>query len=138
MKPSRIAVMALAVAALLVLPVPGLASSKPTVYYARELAKRSTCDHTGISGPTGKVTLFVYAPRAKRPARFALSCKRAIAVGRAGRRYMFSRLRKSYGKTFSVQGTTYKVEEFIFLAASGPSPGFVGADTVVAAQYPTG
>ena len=134
----RFILLGLAVAGLLMIPALALASNKPTVYYASKLSKKTTCDSTGISGPTGKVTLFVYALKGKHPSRSAVSCRRAIAVARAGKNYMFSNLRKSYGKTFSVQGTSYKVEEFIFVAASGPSPGFVGADTVVAAQYPSG
>jgi hypothetical protein len=51
---------------------------------------------------------------------------------------MFAQLRESYGRTFSGGGSLYKVEKFIFPAASGHSPGFVGANTVVAAQNPSG
>ena len=138
MKACRLGVMILAVIGLLVLPALGLAGSKPSVYLASELSKQTTCKNTGISGPTGKVQLFVYALKRKHPSKSATSCSRAIAVGKAGKKYMFSNLQKSYGKTFSVDGTTYKVEEFIFVGASGPSPGFVGADTVVAASYPSG
>ncbi len=130
--------MALVVIGMLVLPALALTASKPTVYYQSGLSKKAACKSTGISGPTGRVQLFVYALKQKRPSKSAISCKRAIAVGKAGRRYMFAQLNKSYGKTFSVQGTKYRVEQFIFVAASGPAPGFVGAGTVVAAQYASG
>ncbi len=138
MKSFRSAVTAIVVAGTLVVPALGLATSKPTVYYASQLSKRAACKNTGISGPTGKVQLFVYAVKGKRPSNSAVSCQRAIAVGKAGTKYMFARLGKSYGKTFSVKGTRYGVEEFIFVAASGPALGFVGAGTVIAAQYPSG
>ncbi len=138
MKLCRVTFVSLALTGLLTIPALASASTKPTVYYASKLSKKTTCTNTGISVPTGKVTLFIYARKGKHPATTAVSCRRAIAVGKAGKKYMASNLRKSYGKTFSVRGTTYKVEEFIFVAASGPSPGFVGADTVVAAQYPSG
>ena len=138
MKAFRFAVTTLVVAGMLVVPSLGLATGKPTVYYANVLSKRATCKNTGIYGPTGKVQLFVYALKGKRPSKAAVSCQRAIAVGKAGTKYMFARLGKSYGKTFSVKGTRYGVQEFIFVAASGPAPGFVGAGTVVAAQYPSG
>lgn len=134
----RSALIALVGAALLLLPAAGLASSKPTVYYAYKLSRKAACRNTGISGPTGKVQLFVYVQKGKHPSKSAASCSRAIAVGKAGKKYMFSKLSKSYGKTFSVKGTKYKVEEFIFVGASGPAPAFVGADTVIAASYPSG
>lgn len=137
-KPPRVVASILAVAGLLTIPALALAGNGPTVYYASELAKKTRCTNTGISVPTGKVTLFVYAVEGMHPSKAALSCTRAIAVGRAGRKYISSNLRASYGKTFSVQGTTYTVEEFVFVAASGPAPAFVGAGTVVAAQYASG
>ncbi len=93
---------------------------------------------TGISGPTGSVRLYVYALKGKQPSHSAVSCGRAIAVGKAGKKYMFANLSKSYGKTFTVQGAKYTVEEFIFVGGSGPAPGFVGAGTVVAASYASG
>ena len=133
----RVAVFSLGVAGLLMIPALAL-GGKPVVYHASQLTKKATCRHTGIAGPTGKVTLFVYALKGKHPTMAAVSCKRAIAVGKGGKKYMFANLSKSYGTTFSVAGTKYKVEEFIFRAASGPAPGFVGAGTVVAAHYPSG
>lgn len=138
MKLRRFTFASLAIAGLLTIPALALAGTKPTVYHAGKLSKKTTCTRTGISGPTGKVRLFVYALKGQHPAKAAVSCTRAIAVAKAGKKYMFSNLRKSYGETFSVRGTTYKVEEFIFVGASGPSPGFVGAHAVVAAQYPSG
>ena len=138
MKLRRFTFASLAIAGLLTIPAFALAGTKPTVYQASKLSKKTTCANTGISGPTGKVGLFVYALKGEHPAQAAVSCARAIAVAKAGKKYMFSNLRKSYGKQFAVLGTTYKVEEFVFVGASGPSPGFVGAGTVVAAQYPSG
>ena len=138
MKLRRFTLASLAIAGLLTIPACALAGGKLAVYHASKLSKKTTCANTGISGPTGKVTLFVYALKREHPAKAALSCTRAIAVAKAGKKYMFSSLGKSYGKTFAVLGVTYKVEEFIFVGASGPSPGFVGAGTVVAAQYPSG
>jgi hypothetical protein len=136
-KAFRYAATSLAVAGLLV-PAIAMAGSKPTAYLATQLSKQSTCKNTGISGPTGKVELFVYALTGKHPSKTAVSCSRAVAVAKAGKKYMFANLSKSYGKTFSVAGTKYKVEEFIFAGASGPAPGFVGANTVVAALYASG
>jgi hypothetical protein len=134
----RCAVIGLAMTGLFVVPSLGLASSKPTVYYASALSKKTTCKKTGISGPTGAVQLSVYALKGKHPSKSAVACSRAIAVAKAGKKYMFANLSKSYGKTFSVQGTGYQVEEFIFVGAAGPSPGFVGAGTVIAASYASG
>jgi hypothetical protein len=136
-KAFRSAVISLAVVGLVV-PTVALASGKPTPYYASQLSKKTTCKNTGITGPTGKVQLFVYALKGKSPSKAAVSCSRAVAVAKAGKKYMFANLSKSYGKTFSVSGTTYKVEEFLFVGAAGPAPGFVGAGTVIAALYPSG
>lgn len=138
MKGLRTAVIGLAVAGWLLVPALGLAAKRPTIYYASQLHKRSTCNHTGISGPTGPVQMLVYALKAKNPSKGAVSCRRAIAVGKAGKKYMFANLSRSYGKTFSVKGTRYQVEMFISVGASGPAPAFVGAGTVVAAQYASG
>lgn len=138
MKLFRSVAMILALAGLLAVPGLGLASSKTITYFASQLSKKATCKNTGISGPTGGVKLFVYALKGKHPSKSAVSCSRAIAVGKAGKKYMFSNLPKSYGKIFLVKGTKYQVERFIFVGASGPSPGFVGAGTVVAASYPSG
>jgi hypothetical protein len=138
MSARRSMVLGLVVAGLLIVPALALAGGKPTVYFASTLHKEATCSNTGITGPTGKVTLYVYALKGKHPAAAAVSCRRAIAVGKAGRKYMFAALGKSFGLTFPVEGASYKVEEFIFPAASGPAPGFVGADTVVAAQFASG
>lgn len=138
MKSRRLVSTTLGIAVALLIPVLALAGVKPIVYHASKLTRVTACTHTGISGPTGKVTLFVYASRGTHPAGSATTCARAIAVGKAGKSYMFANLGKSYGKTFTAQHMRYKVEEFVFIAASGPSPAFVGAGTVVAAQYASG
>ena len=137
MKALRVVVIGLSLAGLLAAAPAGSASSTQTLY-ASQLSKKTTCQNTGISGPTGKVELFVYALKGKHPSSSAVSCTRAIAVGKAGKKYMFANLSKSYGKTFKVQGTTYNVQEFIFVGGSGPAPGFVGANTAVAASYASG
>jgi hypothetical protein len=137
MKGFRVAVIGVAAGAVFAVAPSALASSKP-VFYASQLSKKASCNNTGISGPTGSVQLSVYAQKGKHPSKSAVSCSRAIAVGKAGKKYMFANLSKSYGKTFKVQGTTYTVDEFIFVGASGPAPGFVGDDTVIAASYASG
>lgn len=136
--PRRLTLFSGLMAGLLVSPAVGLAGGKPVVYHASHLTNKATCRHTGISGPTGNVVLFVYIVRRSHPAASAITCSRAVAVGEAGKKYMFSKLSESYGTAFHVHGAKYTVEQFIFRGASGPAPAFVGAKTIVAAQYASG
>ena len=61
-----------------------------------------------------------------------------VAVVKAGKADLFAKLGSSYGKTFTVSGSRYTLEAFISPGASGPSPAFLGAGTVVIANFASG
>lgn len=128
---------ALAAPAALASPTPQR-SSPITVLYATHLRHLNTCARTGLVGPTGPVHLSVYGLPGSHPSPASVACRSVIPVARAGRPFMFAHLSASYGKTFVVDHTTYRVDLFLFPAASGPAPGFAGGGIVVAAQYASG
>lgn len=113
-------------------------SSTITTLYASHVRHLNTCRRTGLSGPTGAIQLYVYGLPGSHPSPSSVTCRSVIPVGRAGKRFMFAQLSRSYGTTFEVAHTTYRVDLFVFVGASGPSPGFAGGGIVVAAQYPSG
>jgi hypothetical protein len=135
----RLAALAVCVAGLLALPALTAAKTPPTIYQSKlNLGSKVTCNKTGITGPTGKVGVVVYALKGRHPATAALSCARGIAVVKAGKADLFAKLSSSYGKTFTVRGSKYTLEAFIGPGASGPSPAFLGAGTAVIANYASG
>jgi hypothetical protein len=135
----RLAAPAVCVAGLLAIPAMTAAKTPPTIYSSKlSLSTRVTCNKTGITGPTGKVGVVVYALKGKHPAKAALSCTRGIAVVKAGKADLFAKLSSSYGKTVSVKGSKYTLQAFISPGASGPSPVFLGAGTAVIANYASG
>jgi hypothetical protein len=135
----RLAVLAVCLAGLLALPALTAAKTPPTIYPSKlSLGSKLTCNKTGITGPTGKVAVVVYALKGKHPAKAALSCTRGIAVVKAGKSDLFAKLTSSYGKTFTVKGSKYTLQAFISPGASGPSPAFLGAGTAVIASYASG
>jgi hypothetical protein len=135
----RLAAVAVCVAGLLALPALTTAKTPSFVYPSKlNLGSRVTCNKTGITGPTGKVGLVVYVLKGKHPAHAALSCARGTAVVKAGKADLFAKLHSSYGKTFSVSGSSYKLEGFISPGASGVSPVFLGAGTAVVASFASG
>jgi hypothetical protein len=135
----RLAAPAVCVAGLLALPAMTAAKTPPTIYSSKlSLSTRVNCNKTGITGPTGKVGVVVYALKGKHPATAALSCTRGIAVVKAGKADLFAKLSSSYGKTVSVRGSKYTLQAFISPGASGPSPVFLGAGTAVIANYASG
>jgi hypothetical protein len=135
----RSAALAVCVAGLLALPAITAAKTPPTIYSSKlSLSTKVTCNKTGITGPTGKVGVVVYALKGKDPAKAALSCTRGIAVVKAGKADLFAKLSSSYGKTVSVNGSKYTLQAFISPGASGPSPVFLGAGTAVIANYASG
>jgi hypothetical protein len=129
----------LIIAALLLAPSLALGASAPFLNQTALAAHpKATCQHTGVTGPTGKVVGLAYALKGAHPAKATLTCARVSAVLKAGKRDMFAKLHSSNGKKLTVRGTTYTVREFIALGASGPTPAFVGDGSAIVAEYATG
>ena len=134
----RSCALALCALAAVLIPVWSLAGAKTKQYYAYQLKQKTVCKHTGITGPTGAVTIYIFALKGKTPTKSELSCSRGEAVVKAGKNDIYAKLPKSYGKTVTVDGTKYQLESFIFIGGSGPAPGFVDKNSIVAASYPSG
>jgi hypothetical protein len=136
---TRVAALILAASALLLLPAVGSATSPSKLLFQSKisLSSRVSCKKTGLSGPTGAISVFIYALKGKHPSKSALQCSRGIAIVKAGKSDLFSKLFKSEGKKFNVQGTSYTLYGFIGEGASGVTPAFVGANTAVLASYAT-
>jgi hypothetical protein len=133
------AALVLSAVALLAIPALTAAKTPPTIFSSKlSHSTKVTCNKTGITGPTGKVGVVVYALKGKHPAKSALSCTRGIAVVKAGKADLFAKLSSSYGKTVTVKGSKYTLQAFISPGASGPSPVFLGAGTAVIANYASG
>jgi hypothetical protein len=137
---TRVAALVLAAAALLAIPAVGAAAGSSHLIYKSSLSSGShvSCKKTGITGPTGAVMVSVYALKGKHPAKSALSCSRGIAIVKAGKADLFSKLSKSLGKKFRAQSATYTLEGFVGQGASGVAPAFIGANTAVIASFASG
>jgi hypothetical protein len=136
----RSAALLLSIGALLAVPGSVSAKAPSHILYQSKLSLSSlvSCTGTGLTGPTGKIQVRIYALKGRHPAKSALTCARGIAVVKAGKADLFARLAKSVGKTFKVQGASYQLTHFFGQGASGYSPAFVGAKTAVLAVFVSG
>jgi hypothetical protein len=120
--------------------VAAFAKTAPIVYQSTGVSSTSpvTCKKTGITGPTGKVTVDIFTLKGKHPAKALLSCTRGVAVAKAFRKDFYAQLSKKAGAKKTVRGTNYELKKFLATGGAGFSPGMVGGGTVVVAQYASG